>query len=291
MSRRIQIFVLTIIFLLALISLWFLNRTHTSKYKAAAIYVVAHHDDWHLFMGHDFLKDAMDTNLHVILIITTSGSDQHKYSMAREAGVMASINYALAFKNIAPNNTINYAKIDGRTIPTFRSGNITVFFLRIPDGNSDGKGFAALNNVSLTKLQNGEIHDIMSADSLNHFKNWEALAHFVKDIVEDEIDSRPLQSLHIPDTSKVINPADHPDHTASAYLALDAFNHAGGEHFLYQEYNTELLPANLSPHDSLEQQQFFNSYNDKVTQIMGFCTTCYSNSYQKWCGRLYKRQN
>ena len=135
-----------------------------------------------------------------------------------------------------------------------------------------------------------EVADIMTIDSVNKFRNWNELAVLIKDITEAEAGNDKATALHIADTSALMNPNDHPDHIASAFLALKAYENKGWNLYFYREYETENLPANISALDSMRQQQLFNVYNNEVTKMMGFCTTCYTNSYALWCGRLYRRE-
>ena len=142
------------------------------KYSRASVYVVAHHDDWQLFMGRDFYNDAADTNQKVVLILTTSGcSKQNDYCIAREAGVLASIKYATCQQNPLEIDS-GYIELKNFRIPYFRTNNVVALLLRLPDGNTKGEGFAEFGNVSLVKLQKGKVKDISSTDSLNRFKNW-----------------------------------------------------------------------------------------------------------------------
>ena len=96
--------------------------------------------------------------------------------------------------------------------------------------------------------------------------------------------------LHLPDTSSTYNPKDHPDHISTAQLALSAFENLKAHLIFYSQYQNEYLPQNLNGEDSLHQTEIFNAYDSTVTKGMGYCTTCYTDLYKKWCVRSYSRK-
>ena len=66
--------------------------------KTVTFYVVAHADDWQLFMNPDAFKDITMPDSKVVFIVTTAGDagKEDNYWKAREEGMKSSIRFCLA---------------------------------------------------------------------------------------------------------------------------------------------------------------------------------------------------
>ncbi|MFN8287132.1 MAG: hypothetical protein U0V74_10285 [Chitinophagales bacterium] len=258
--------------------------------KGVAIYMVGHNDDWQLFMGLDFLKD-LGSGKKIILITTSSGCQESTYCNAREEGAIASIDYALDAKGVKGQPFIGNQQVGAYSIPYYKNGPVTAYFLRLPDGNADGEGFAALGKASMTKLYNGKIEQLVSTDSVNIYYNRQQLVKMLHLLVAETLEPTDFPvTLNIPDTLESANPSDHADHIVTAKLGLEAFGSNGWDTYAYTDYASAFMQANLSNEEFDEEWKLFSAYDTKVTEEMGFCTTCYSDIYYKFCWRLYKRK-
>src|SRR3954451_16357350 len=67
-------------------------------YAQISFYIVAHADDWLLFMQPNAHKDLVDSHNKVVFIISTAGDagEDEKYWCAREEGIKSSIRFCLA---------------------------------------------------------------------------------------------------------------------------------------------------------------------------------------------------
>src|SRR4051794_16928917 len=69
-----------------------------TQYEKVSFYIVAHADDWQLFMNPHVFNDLTTPSCKVIFIITTAGDAgiSNEYWLAREEGLRSSIRFCLA---------------------------------------------------------------------------------------------------------------------------------------------------------------------------------------------------
>ncbi len=87
-------------YFLAVLLLAFSIPYNVRAQNKVSVYVVAHPDDWQLFMGNDAYADIQDTTNKVVFIITTSGDATGKmpypnirFARSREHGVLNSVRF------------------------------------------------------------------------------------------------------------------------------------------------------------------------------------------------------
>ena len=125
---------------------------------------VAHEDDDLLFISPDLLQTVRSAPFGacartVFLTAGDAGVGQG-YAATRESGSRA------AYANMAGVGnawTQSDAGIAGHPMPVFTlngSPNVSLIFMRLPDGNGTGDGFPAQGGQSLQKLWNGSINFI-----------------------------------------------------------------------------------------------------------------------------------
>ncbi|HEU0257616.1 MAG TPA: PIG-L family deacetylase, partial [Microbacteriaceae bacterium] len=137
--------------------------------KGSALDVVAHPDDDLLFQSATIRAD-IDAGKCVRTVYVTSGDDglPSWYWQSRESGVQAA--YA-QMAGVANRWSTSDASVPGHPIvlKTLRSApEISLVFLRLPDGQMDGSGSADNNYESLQKLYQhviGTIHAIDGSTS------------------------------------------------------------------------------------------------------------------------------
>src|SRR3954453_3995023 len=112
------------------------------SYTEVSFYIVAHADDWQLFMQPNAYKDLVSIGTKIVFIITTAGDagQEERYWCAREEGCKSCIRFCLApLFEISESNGIK--EINRHDISYWTAGNAICYFLRLPDGNLDGSGF------------------------------------------------------------------------------------------------------------------------------------------------------
>ncbi len=255
------------------------------NFNSISFYIIAHADDWQLFMCPNVTNDLLSRSDKIVFIITTAGDSgmNTQYWNAREEGMKSSLRFCLApFGNFSE---INERKdIKGHTICFYKSGNVSCYFLRLPDGNLDGSGFASNNFQSLAKLKSGEINAITAIDNSTTYSSWEDFFITLQTIILKEsagIKEKFINYQH-PDIS--FNPNDHADHIAtgnaiSSMPVIKEMNQA-----LFQGYATGNLANTLSGEDIFWKAGMFAAYEKAVFDISGYSTLQEgSNIYRNWC--------
>jgi GlcNAc-PI de-N-acetylase len=153
-------------------------RAQASCAQGSSVYVVAHADDSILFQNPTLEQD-IGSGRCVETIIVTAGDDGQgsSYWMGREAGVKA----AYAQMAGVPNTwTQADAGIAGHPMPRVTltgEATVSLVFMRIPDGNLDGSGFASTGFTSLQKLWQGTIPTIAVIDGSSSYTTGDRSTH------------------------------------------------------------------------------------------------------------------
>jgi LmbE family N-acetylglucosaminyl deacetylase len=173
---------------------------------------VAHQDDDILFMNPDIASaiKAGDCVRTVYLTAGDAGADE-TYWRSREQGAKAAYDYMDGTgSDIWKDRDVRLPDDTLLTIaePTDRS-NITLIFLRLPDGRS-GRGFAATGYQSLLKLDNVDIDQIISVDGRSAYSAAQLEAALVSLMGVYQ----PTEIWTLPPTPITHGYVDHSDHMA-----------------------------------------------------------------------------
>ncbi|MEO8852180.1 MAG: PIG-L family deacetylase, partial [Ginsengibacter sp.] len=212
--------------------------------RTVTFYVVAHADDWQLFMNPETFKDIKATNKVVIIVTTAGDAGMSKvFWKAREEGMKSSIVFCLS-----PFTSVSFEThtkiIDQFRFNYYSLNNVFFYFLRLPDGGLDGKGFSSNEYQSLSKLKSSSLKQIISLDGSFYFESWEQFCKTLEKIILGECDKD--DNIHVkylnPDKGK--NSHDHPDHKATGE-AISSFTKFTFHQSLFAGYgnsSTETLP-------------------------------------------------
>lgn len=196
-----------------------------STKRKVAIYLVAHQDDWQLFMGSNAYKDVQEVSKVIFICLTAGQANQpgDAYWQGREYGCRAAAVAAATTQMPAPTAQFDAttAAVNGHTLAVFRFRNTETYSLRLPDGGLDGQGFARGNFNSLAKLKAGA-GPISSIDSSATYADWADLVTTLRQLIQQEDNASTLLFVHCPDPDRRRNCYDHPDHTMVGMLALAA---------------------------------------------------------------------
>ena len=254
-------------------------------YKKISFYIVAHADDWQLFMQPAAYYDIIDAGCKVVFIITTSGDAGfgENFWRCREEGCLSSIRYCLA----AHESTDEYRGINGlngRNLHFVEINNTKTYFLRLPDGNLDGNGFKENNHQSISKLLNREIQEISTTDHSCIYINPNELIQTIEFIFAKETGELKNISFHFqnPDTNK--NPNDHADHIATGTMVKNAIINVSTKQFLYTGYSVMPGENKLSSEELFWKTGMFAAYEKTVFDLCGYSTIKEAPEiYQRWC--------
>jgi|GEM_PF-1057575 len=254
-----------------------------------AFYIVAHQDDWQLFMGSHAYDDVQRAHTKVVFICMTAGQAYEAgdgYWRAREAGCRASVQkIADASTPPAAAPTLESAHYNGHTMAMMRYKNTTAYFLRLPDGNLQGQGFARCNYQSLKKLRNGE-GSLTDLEGLNTYTSWGDLGRTVKQIVQQEISTGRVW-MNAQDPDDKINPGDHSDHQMAGRLGIGAVANSETCLMLYSDYDIATRKVNLSQQQMAKQSTVFAVYCQGLTS--NGQPTAWDPGHLRFMGRQYYR--
>ncbi len=238
-----------------------------------SFYVVAHADDWQLFMCPYVYKDIVATDCKVVFIITTAGDAgmNSRFWHAREEGLKSSIRFCIvplsALSEFDAERDFNNYKISFCEI-----NNTDTYFLRLPDGNLDGSGFAASNFQSLSRFKSGQIDVISAIDNSAMYQSWPQLVALIESIIVFESAGFSNLWIHYLNPDVVKNPNDHPDHIATGNLIQSISIIASLRQLIFIGYSSIVHGDILTLPDLFWKNGMFAAYEKSVYDYCGYST-------------------
>ncbi len=255
------------------------------EFTKIAFYVVAHADDWQLFMQPNVYNDLIEPGIKVVFVITTAGDAgfEKTYWAAREEGSKSSLRFCLAplARIVESSGTKEF---NHHIINYWSGNNASCYFLRLPDGNLDGNGFTLYHYQSLSKFRSGQINTITSVDSSATYNSWSNFYNTIQTIIQ--LESQDLSDISInylnPDIR--INPKDHIDHITTGQAVQEMAIIQGLRQALFSGYSISNVFNNLQPADLFWKAGMFAAYEKAVYDISGYSTLQETiPTYIKWC--------
>ncbi|UYZ62102.1 PIG-L family deacetylase [Hymenobacter weizhouensis] len=241
----------------------------TPKPAGWAVYVTAHPDDWQLFMGGSACDDVQRTRRKVVFICLTAGqADQPEdaYWQAREVSCRAAMQQAVQLPNKqSPLPAATTLIINQHAVVVARSHNAVAYFLRLPDGNLNGRGQARGGYQSLQQLRDAG-RAMLPLDGGKPYQNWNELVATVRHILRREAVPGQL-ALHAPMPDSKLNPGDHSDHRMAGLVALAATARTECCYRLYVGYDSRRRPANLTSEQAANQLLVYQAYSQSMREL------------------------
>jgi hypothetical protein len=262
-----------------------------------SFYFAAHEDDWQLFMNPNAFEDVLGGAAKTVFVHVTAGDDglgtgtgdrKFPYYLARENGAVNAMRFMADADRTPIADSADSMTFNGH--PIYRVGyrNTIGYFLRLPDGNALGEGFAGTGFQSLKRLADGDIAALTAVDGSTTYHGWSDLVATVREIIKYERARAPLIQLNVADPDPRINPADHSDHLMTAKAALDA---AGDmdcvRRAFFVDYASSKLPANLTARERDMESAVFAV---TLAGVIAFDqSTAWQHYDQSFIGRNYFR--
>ena len=252
----------------------------------SAMYIVAHEDDSLLFQSPSLLQN-IQSNTCVCTVHLTAGDNGlgESYWSDREVGMEAA--YAqmagVADSWTASSLTIGSHQIVLDTLTA--QPNITLVFMRLPDGNSgNGTGTAMYDYQSLMQLWQGTESTITAVDG--------STSYDLQDLINTlaaMMNSFQPQLIATQDFVNTFGDGDHMDHYATADLALAAHKLFTSPHNFvgYEGYPVSSLAANVSGDLLFTKQAVFYTYGGFDENACSSADSCSSTTYATWLERQY----
>ena len=226
--------------------------------------IVAHQDDWQLFMG-DVVARRVQAGSRVVFVYLTAGDDGRDslYWTARESGALASTRVAVGVAATEPvTDQCSPVTALGHLIRKCTIANTESYFFRLPDGHRNGIGFARHSYQSLRKLRRKRIASVSAVDGSATYKGWADVISTVQALIGESSADR-MVTVHTSDPSVLVNPHDHFDHRTAGLLVYDLRKQSKWNVAYYTGYALATRAANRSEEQVRQKTSVFLAY-DKV---------------------------
>ena len=253
--------------------------------SGATMNIVAHQDDDILFQSPNLLHEVQAGRCVRSVYVTAGDANQDQwYWMERENGPQAA--YA-KMAGVANAWTTADAGIPGHPIPVLTltgAPNISLVFMRLPDGNVDGTGFDNNGDESLQKLYTGTIGTIHAIDGSSAYTKAGLISTLLA-----LMNSYGPNSINTQDYVGAYNDGDHSDHHTVAYLVQQAQSQYAVPHGFagYQGYGITSRPSNVSKADTTAKTNAFLAYAPHDYRECQTAAICAGGPEGTWFSRQY----
>jgi hypothetical protein len=266
--------------------------------RHVAAFIVAHPDDWQLFMGNVAVDRAASGDSVLFVYVTAGGADRPAtYWQAREAGSLASayvaVNMGSKQRAEGPSADCEDVMIVGHRLRRCSYFNAVSYFLRLPDGAGDGRGFEKTAHQSIEKFERDPSTGLVAVDHSTAYRDWEDLTHTIEVLLATEQGKAAAQALelHSHEPNAQYNPGDHADHQAVGRLVSAISARRNLPVWYYAGYGISQRPVNLSVAQATAKILAFMAY-DRQRVIADRRWSAYAEepaAYSAWLYRTYGR--
>lgn len=274
-------------------------RTPRLPSPMVSVFIVAHEDDWQLFMGAAAFHGMDEPGEKAVFVHVTAGDagrgvtgEPVPYYKAREEGALRAIRFmANAGDKPGLGATMEWSAADraGHLVQRATYANAVVYFLRLPDGNGfQGTGYEGTGFQSLQRLMSGEIQAIEAVDGSARYAGWADLQNTLRDIVEQERDAGKALSIHITEPDPAHNPTEHSDHRHTALAVQGVLPRLPcATVYRYDTYDIRNRPVNLKGDDLLVSAGIWAATTSGLSD--NYANSTWEPLHNSWVGRLYYR--
>ena len=240
-----------------------------SNHVGVDVVVVAHADDWQVFMG-DAVVERVKSGRQPVFIYLTAGDHGRDsvYWQQREHAALQSTRVALgaAPETMARCDTVH---VGVHAITRCSLGSSVSYFLRLPDGNRNGAGFRRNRFESLRKLRTDRIADISAVDGSARYTDWQDLRATLEALVRLAADSSRSSEMVLltTDPSVRINPHDHYDHRMAGKLVESLLRANGWSGRYYIGYALATRAPNRTTVQRQEKLAVFSAYDREMIRM------------------------
>jgi len=229
--------------------------------------IVAHQDDWQLFMG-DVVAQRVQAGHRLVFVYLTAGDDGRDsvYWATRERAALRSTGIATGtVVGDSSADQCSIVRVLDHAIKKCSIANTESYFLRLPDGHRNGIGFARHSYQSLRKLRRNRVSSISAVDGSAVYNGWADLRSTVDSLIGDSSTAR-IVTVHTSDPSVVINPHDHFDHRMAGLLVYDSRRKNKWNVTYYAGYALATRAPNRTGEQVRQKTSLFRAYDNVMTQ-------------------------
>jgi LmbE family N-acetylglucosaminyl deacetylase len=229
------------------------------------VFLVAHQDDWQLFMG-DVAFKAVRRGNHVVFIYLTAGDENRgaDYWLTRERAALQSTRLAAGRSSDTSATECASVVVRSHSVRRCVISNTVSFFMRLPDGERAGSGFEHNAFQSLRKLRAKTITAMTAVDSSVTYSGWNDLASTVEALVRGEQSPGSEVTLHTNDPNPAINPRDHSDHRMAGFIGAMVRREPRWGLIYYVGYAVAARPDNRTRDQTRQKTALFLVYDREM---------------------------
>ena len=232
------------------------------------VFVVAHEDDWQLFMG-DVVAKRIRAGDSVVFIYLTAGDDGRDslYWQTRERAALQSTRLAIG-PGAADSAAVRCSTTEvlEHAIRKCVIANTESYFMRLPDGKRNGLGFGRHDYQSLRRLRGNKIGAIVAVDGSAAYQGWQDLMATTNKLIASTSATGELV-VHANDPSVAANPHDHFDHRMAGQLVNDLRKGQTWNTRYYVGYALATRAANRSADEAREKTAIFLAYDKEMMRV------------------------
>lgn len=270
-----------------------------SSPPAVSFFVVAHQDDWQLFMNPAAYHAMNEPQEKAVFVHVTAGDAGRgaagapvPFFLAREEGALRAVRFLANAANpesgLGATMQTATPTIAGHAVTRSAYANAVVYFLRLPDGFFVNGDIYTPIPQSLTRLRAGEVAVVETVDGGATYAGWDALVSTLAGIVETERRDDALLNLHIAETDDARNPRDHPDHRSTAFaMEAVATRFPCASMHRHVEYATRSRRKNVTGDDYLIDVGAWAATVSGLTDL--HASNDWDRDHNAWLGRSYSR--
>jgi len=213
----------------------------------------------------DVLTQGLRSGNRGVFIYLTAGDDGRDsvYWQTRERAALRSTRFAAGVSVTEP-LVCSVVQIRDHSIRKCNLGNTESYFLRLPDGKRDGKGFARYGYQSLRKLRSNPSSEMRAIDASTTYRGWADLKATVGAITDLK---SAIVTIHTSDPSIARNPHDHFDHRMAGLLVADLRKQHQLGAMYYVGYALATRAANRSAAQTQAKTVLLLAYDREMTAV------------------------
>lgn len=248
--------------------------------------VVAHPDDDLLFLSPSLAQHIKNGDcVRTVFVTAADDNNPRNYWHDREDGVRDAYALMAGAANKWKSTIVTTHNHQLHVSSLIGNQNVSLVFMRLPDGNGDGDGFSNNSFESLQKLWQNKIPTINAVDGSSNYTKQDLI-----DTLASLMSDFKAYQIHTQDFAGGYGDGDHSDHHTVAYLTRRAHREYGAPNVLtgYEDYSTFKKAANVTTTDySVKNAAFFAYAQHDFAICKSHGKICQSGLYGGWVQRQY----
>jgi len=271
----------------------------TPPKPALSVFVVAHPDDWQLFMNPAAFHAMNEPQGKAVFVHVSAGDagrgvtgEPTPYYLAREEGALRAIrfmaNAANATAALGADTKPEAVERAGHQVARHTYANAVAYFLRVHDGNIVNGSEYQQHPLALERLRTGASTETRAIDGSARYVGWNDFLATLEAVIRSELVPGTALNLHIAELDEKRNPGDHPDHRAVAFAMEEiALRLPCARVSRHEEYATRDRKVNVTGLDYLIDVGTWATTASGLSDLHAGST--WEPGHNTWLGRDYHR--